>query len=77
MHPIAKYRRARGMTQSDLASRLGVALPTVQRWEAGAIPRARVLPRLADALGVEPMALDREVGEWRVQSGHQEGERNG
>ena len=64
MHPIASYRRARGLTQADLAQRLGVSVPTVQRWEAGAIPRARQVPRLAEALGVEAGLLDSAIREW-------------
>ena len=75
VHPIASYRRARGMTQSDLAKKIGVVLPTVQRWEDGAIPRARILPRLADALGIEAMALDREISGWRAELGRLEGGR--
>lgn len=64
MHPIAKYRRARGLTQGDLAARVGVSLNTVQTWERGAAPRARYLPKLAEALARDALELDQELREW-------------
>lgn len=39
---MGDYRAANGMTQGELAARLGVAEATVQDWERG-----RRLPRLA------------------------------
>lgn len=66
MHPVASYRRAKGLTQADLAKRLEVSVPTVQRWEAGAIPRARQVPKLADILGVDAALLDRAIREWKI-----------
>lgn len=66
MHPIASHRRAKGLTQVDLAERLGVSVPTVQRWETGALPRARQVPRLAETLGVDPAELDRALRDWKA-----------
>lgn len=68
MHPLASYRRAKGLTQTDLAQKLGVSLPTVQRWEAGSIPRARQVPKLADALGVPAEELDRAIRGWKIDA---------
>jgi len=35
--PIRKYRAQQGLSQADLASILGVAAYTLQRWEEGAM----------------------------------------
>lgn len=67
MHPIAEYRRARGLTQAELAQLVGVTTHAVQQWEAaGRLPRARVLPKLAEALGLEPLTLDRAIRDWKA-----------
>jgi transcriptional regulator with XRE-family HTH domain len=63
-HPIEKYRRARGLRQSDLAERVGVNENSVLRWEKGATPRPQHLPRIAEALGVDPLQLDGELAVW-------------
>src|SRR4051794_3462860 len=55
---LAKARRAAGLTQEELAHRLGVDRSTVGRWEAGTVdPTLRARRELADALGVDPVAL--------------------
>lgn len=55
---IATIRRRRGLTQGQLAERLKVEQPTVQRWESGARePNMTKLGEIADALGVEPGEL--------------------
>jgi transcriptional regulator with XRE-family HTH domain len=43
-HPLATYRRSRGITQETLARELGVWPLTVWRWENG-----KRTPRLKDA----------------------------
>jgi len=52
-----RVRRARerlGMTQAELASRLGSTQPAVARLEAGGVtPSLATLRRIADALGLE------------------------
>lgn len=46
---IAEQRRAAGLTQEDVASRLGVSRQTVGKWEAGrAIPELEKLVALCD-----------------------------
>ena len=46
-------RVMRGLTQSQLASLVGVTQGTVSQWEKGIThPRFAVIPRLASALGV-------------------------
>lgn len=55
---IAELRRRKGLTQEELAERIGTHQPTVQRWEAGLrFPRGHFLQRLAEVLGVRPADL--------------------
>jgi prephenate dehydratase len=50
---IAETRRKMGLTQADLADRLGLAQSTLARWESGARePTRAAVKRLAVALGV-------------------------
>ena len=53
------WRRARGLTQRELAARSGVQQRTISRIESGLVeePRTRTLTKLAGALGVEPFDL--------------------
>lgn len=46
------------MSQTTLAERVGVSQQTVSKWLNGETqPRLKVLPALADALGIEPADL--------------------
>ena len=50
---ISKYRKAKGLTQEDLASRLGVSSQAVSKWENdAACPDISLLPELARILGI-------------------------
>lgn len=50
---LAIYRRRTGMTQDDLAARLGVSAQAVSKWErAVCCPDISLLPALADTFGV-------------------------
>lgn len=50
---IAKRRKNRGLTQSQLAEKLGVSNKTVSKWETGAgLPDISLLIDLADALNI-------------------------
>ena len=50
---ICKYRKAKGMTQEDLAEKLGVSSQAVSKWENDAsCPDISLLPELAKTLGV-------------------------
>lgn len=50
---LKQYRRAKGLTQQELADRLGVSNKTVSRWESeGGFPDVSLLVPLARALGV-------------------------
>ena len=50
---IAKFRRQKGITQQELAERLGVSFQAVSKWErAKSYPDIQLLPELATLLGV-------------------------
>jgi transcriptional regulator with XRE-family HTH domain len=55
--------RSRGLTQAQLARSVGVADTQVSRWRRGqVVPTVQYLQRLADAFGVQRIALDQLVG---------------
>ena len=70
-NPIARFRRLKGWTQTDLAQQLGVSLNTIQRWEGGAQPRPRHFAKLVEALGVSALELDTALREWGQAQGEQ------
>ncbi len=50
---ISKYRKARGMTQEELAAKLGVSSQAVSKWENDAsCPDISLLPQLCRTLGI-------------------------
>lgn len=55
---IQAYRKAKGLSQEELAARLHVVRQTVSKWEKGlSVPDAGMLIRLAEALGTTVSAL--------------------
>ena len=54
---IAKLRQERGLSQRDLAHRLGVSGAAVAQWETGGGPKRDRLAAIAGALGVTVEAL--------------------
>ena len=49
---IAERRKSRNLTQQELGTVMGVTRTTVSMWESGAsLPRANLLPKLAEVLG--------------------------
>jgi transcriptional regulator with XRE-family HTH domain len=51
---IAQWRKARWLTQEELADKVGVSLTTISAWEGGKQPRIKNMRALAEALGVTP-----------------------
>ena len=55
---ICKYRKAKTMTQEELANQLGVSSQAVSKWENdNSCPDITLLPRLAQVLGVTTDAI--------------------
>lgn len=49
---IKALRKASGLTQTQLATKLGLSQNSLSQWETEVVlPRARDLPRLAEVLG--------------------------
>lgn len=50
---IKKYRKNKGMTQEEMAARLGVTAPAVNKWEKGStLPDVALLAPIARLLGI-------------------------
>ena len=50
---IKKYRKNKGMTQEEMAARLGVTAPAVNKWERGnTLPDVALLAPIARLLGI-------------------------
>lgn len=55
---VKELREARGMTQTELADKLGVSNKTVSKWETGkGLPDITLLQPLAQALGISVIEL--------------------
>ena len=57
---ISRYRKARGLTQEELARQLSISFQAVSKWETGqTVPDTLLLPALAQTLGI---SLDKLMG---------------
>ncbi len=64
LHPVAAWRKARGLTQAELGSRAGVRGATISDIEASkSAGRFDVMQRIAEALNVDLDDLAPPVGE--------------
>ena len=66
---IKQSRKEKGITQNELAKRIGVSAGAISRWESGDIENMRRdrIEKLADALGIDPNIIigiepNREMG---------------
>ena len=60
---LSSLRKEQGLTQSELAEKLGVTDKAVSRWETGrGFPDVAILPVLAKALQVSVAELARQIG---------------
>lgn len=56
--PIAQARIKVGLTQQQLAERIGVSQKMISAWEAGyRHPKLETMQKLADALGIDWITL--------------------
>ena len=68
--PIRYARRALGISQSELARRVGVGKRMVIWWEQGAhVPTRRKWPLIARALHRDESFFVDEYGDWRKEIG--------
>lgn len=57
---LSEWRDSRGLTQQQLANRLGVSDVSISRWETGrALLSTDVMAAIAEALNIEPQDLYR------------------
>ena len=54
---IKTLRLAKGYSQAELAAKIGSSGPNVCLWENGMLCHPKSIPKLAKALGVEPIEL--------------------
>lgn len=52
--PLKRLREAAGLSQQELATRIGVGITTISRWERGVSPATMTVPQMR--------ALCRELG---------------
>ena len=69
---IRTLRKSKGLTQKDLAERLGVVPKTVSKWETGqGFPDVSIISSLADVFGVsERILLSGDLVKNHVNSGN-------
>ena len=55
---IKKYRKSKGLTQEEMAARLGVTAPAVNKWErGGTLPDVALLAPIARLLSFCPSRM--------------------
>lgn len=74
MSKVAEYREKNNMTQRELAEKSGLSIRTIQRIEAGTVPKGYTLKALLDALDItgeelfgnekNPPGYKKEVVKW-------------
>lgn len=57
MSKLTSFREKLNLTQSELAEKSGISVRTIQRIEAGTIPKGHTLKALAKALNIEEQEL--------------------
>jgi hypothetical protein len=67
-HIIAEFRTRAGLSQQQLAARIGVNQSTISHYERGGSMDARKLSTLAEALGLGPDDLKRLVDQLGAEA---------
>lgn len=66
---VAEWREDKGLTQQQLADRLGTSDVTVSRWETGKRrPDMDAQAAIAEALGIDPTDLFRHPGQMSADA---------
>lgn len=60
---IQSYRLEKNLTQAELAEKAGLSLRTIQRIEAGVIPKRYTLKSIAGVLGIDPEIITKNKEE--------------
>ncbi|MCO8163671.1 helix-turn-helix domain-containing protein [Pseudomonas sp. 21LCFQ010] len=58
MTPIGAWRKHLGLSQSEVAERIGISQPAYAQQEQAARPRKATREKIANALGIAPALLD-------------------
>ena len=73
---IAGIRKFKGLTQAELAEKIGMTTRAVQNYESGnRIPKAAILEKIAEALGVTTDELASEDDKFIIEATEQYGSR--
>lgn len=59
---LAMFRKLRGLTQEELAGKVGVSAQAVSKWENGSYPDGALLPNISKCLDVSPGCFVRTKG---------------
>ena len=60
-------RKARGLTQKELAERIGVTTRAIQNYEAGRVPKKDILVNIAKALNVDVILFQMPTEHVRIR----------
>lgn len=71
-HPLAAYRKQRGLTQKGLAAEFGVARETIARWETGRKIDDDLLPMVSERTGIARGTLRPDLAKLLEGSGTSE-----
>lgn len=58
MTPISAWRKHLGLSQSEVAERIGISQPAYAQQEQATRPRKATREKIANALGIAPALLD-------------------
>lgn len=71
MNLLKRHRLAKGLTLRELGQRIGVSTAAVSTWETGrCIPAAGTIPKLARALGLDPLTLTKVISPESSEPAH-------
>ena len=66
MTNLIKFREQQNLTQEELAEKSGLSVRTIQRIEAGTLPKGYTLKVLAKVLGIKEEELTQKAPEQKI-----------